>query len=524
MNNLERKDKIGHQDVPIGLPKQVKSLCPECKKVIDAEIYEEDGKIWMKKTCDEHGDIKDLIYGDAKLYKKAEKWGFPDPEGIKKPNVEFHDNCPNDCGLCSNHLSYACLSNVDLTNRCNLRCPICFANSNVAGYVYEPSYEQVVEILKNLYNTNKPGVDLQAIQFTGGEPTIHPRFVDIIKAAKDIGFAHIQVATNGILIGNSLEFAKKCKEAGLYTLYLQFDGLTDEVYKKTCGAPLLKVKKQAIENARKVGIRVVFVPTVVRGVNNDQVGDLFNFAMENSDVVTGVSYQPISFTGRYSEKERINQRYTLSDLAHDLEKQTNGIVKAYRDFYPLSITTPLSDFFKFFRKEKPINITCHTNCGLGTYVIVNFNEKPLKPVPLTEFIDVEGLTMDLYELNKKGGFKTFTQLKALNAMRKHFKKDKAPEGLTLVKFLKIFEGIGKGHVQEWKMVIIAGMHFQDCYNYNLDRIKRCVIHYGAPNGRIYPFCTINSGPFFRESIEKEFSIPLEEWKKKHGEDKLYKGD
>ena len=213
-------------------------------------------------------------------------------------------------------------------------------------------------------------------------------------------------------------------------------------------------------------------------------------------------------------------------MALDLEKQT-GWVNAHKDFYPLSFTTPLSDFFQYLRKEKPIRITCHTNCGLGTYVIINFNENPKVPIPLSRFIDVEGLTMDLYGLSRKGGFRTLTKIQALNALRKRFIKEKAPEGLSVIKFLNLFMGIGKGSIHEWKLIIVAGMHFQDCYDFNLDRIKRCVIHYAAPNGRIYPFCTYNSGPNYREGIEKKFSVSLEEWKKNKGgkyiDEGIYKG-
>ena len=197
------------QNVPIGLPKQIESLCPECGKIIPAKILERDGKVLMEKTCPDHGFIDDVVYGDADLYKKAERWTYEDGDGILNPQVTGAKVCPDDCGICDLHIGHAAVANLDLTNRCNLRCPICFANANVQGYVYEPTYEQVVEMLKMARNV-KP-VFPPAVQFSGGEPTIHPRFLDILKAARSLGFSHLQIASNGIRIAKSLEFAKQCE-------------------------------------------------------------------------------------------------------------------------------------------------------------------------------------------------------------------------------------------------------------------------------------------------------------------------
>jgi uncharacterized radical SAM superfamily Fe-S cluster-containing enzyme len=175
------------QNVPISLPKEVESLCPECGKMIRAAILERDGKVFMEKTCPDHGFVRDLVYSDAELYKKCERWTYEDADGILNPQVTGAKVCPDDCGLFGLHISPAILANIDLTNRCNLRCPICFANANVQGYVYEPTYEQVVEML-TMIRKMKP-VPPPAVQFSGGEPTIHPRFLDILRAARSMGFS-----------------------------------------------------------------------------------------------------------------------------------------------------------------------------------------------------------------------------------------------------------------------------------------------------------------------------------------------
>ena len=204
------------QPLQKGLPKTTTSLCPDCATVnkIEARIFEENGRVMMEKTCPEHGEFKDCISSDVKLYLKMEAWEFGDNTGFSNPANDkgAEASCPEDCGICSLHTSHSALANVDLTNRCNLTCPVCFANANAAGYLYEPDLDQVRTMLMALRN-ERP-VDGRVVQFSGGEPTLHPQFFEILAMARELGFTHLQAATNGILIGNSLEFAKKCKEVG----------------------------------------------------------------------------------------------------------------------------------------------------------------------------------------------------------------------------------------------------------------------------------------------------------------------
>ncbi|MBU1209506.1 MAG: radical SAM protein [Proteobacteria bacterium] len=508
------------QNVPIGLPKQVESLCPECRRLIPAKILERDGQVIMEKTCPDHGFVRDVVYSDAELYKKAERWTYEDGDRILNPQITGAKVCPDDCGVCDLHISHAAVANIDLTNRCNLRCPICFANANVQGYVYEPTYEQVLEMLamvRNIKPVFPPGV-----QFSGGEPTIHPRFLDILKATRAMGFSHLQIASNGIRIGKDLEFARKCKEAGLYTVYLQFDGTGDEVYQKTRGlSGLWELKVKAVENARESGLRIVLVPTIIKTINDHQVGNILQFTIDNSDVISGISYQPVAFTGRISVEERERQRYTLSDLAKDIESQT-GYLKAREDWYPLSVTSPFSKLLSAIWKYEVMKITSHADCGIGSYIFVNSQTKSVTPI--TKIIDIEGFTMDLNKLVKQkiSHIRALTALSAQRLLKKHFREEEAKDGMTPEICLELFQGVVDKEAQKrveliynWNMVLVGGMHFQDAYNYNVDRVKRCSIHYAAPNGRMYPFCTYNSGPVFREKIERQYSIPLEEWRQRH---------
>ena len=505
------------QKLQKGLPKNTQSLCPECGKVIAAREFEENGKVMMEKTCPEHGEFKDCIFSDVKLYLKMEEWEFGDLPGLENPanNKGAESKCPDDCGVCSLHTSHAALANVDLTNRCNLTCPVCFANANAAGYLYEPTMDEIRVMLKALRDTRP--IDSRVVQFSGGEPTIHPNFVEILAMAKEMGFTHIQAATNGILMANSLEFTQRCKAAGLSTIYLQFDGVSDDVYMKTRGEALFEKKMKVIEHCRAAQIKVVFVPTVVKGINDHQLGDILRVAIDNVDTVSGISWQPVSFTGRISRRELEEKRFTQADLAHALAEQT-GFIDAYNDWFPLSSVTPFSKLISAIEGRPVPTISAHPHCSSGTYLFVD--EKNRKAIPVTQFVDYPAMMQDVEELSRKkwtGLSKLYNGSKAWLDLKKHFKAELAPPGLTFEKFLNTIQGMtnkklgreGMDGTFTYRTLLCAAMHFMDHHNFDVERVKRCVIHYAAPNGKLYPFCTYNSGPTYREKIEKQFSIPFE---------------
>ncbi len=497
-----------------GLPKATQSVCPECLQVIDARLFQENGAVYMEKRCAAHGEFRDKIYSDARLYLKMEEWTFGDNRGLENPAVLNATRCPDDCGLCSLHTSHTVLSNVDLTNRCNLTCPVCFANANVQGYLYEPSFEQVTALLAGL-RAQRP-VPNRVVQFSGGEPTLYPRFHDVLRKATELGFTHIQAATNGISFAD-LEFAEKAKEAGLHTLYLQFDGTTDDVYLRTRGQRLMAAKLACIENCRSAGLKIVFVPTIVKGVNDHQIGDMIHFAIDNIDVVSGFSFQPVAFTGRINRRQLEAQRFTQSDLAHSVAEQT-GLTDTYNDWFPLSCTSPFSKLLSALQNFQRPNLTSHPHCAMGTYLYVD--PRTRTAVPITRFFEMGAMLRDIDLLARKAAgarVKMFSKISAWNSLHRHFKPQFAPPGLTFERFLQTLQGMtdhayGRGSGDgtfTYKTLLVAGMHFMDVYNYDISRVKRCVIHYTAPNGLVYPFCTYNSGPCFREKIEKQFSVPFD---------------
>jgi len=503
-----------------GLPKQTESLCPECGKIILATIFEKDGKVMMEKECPDHGKFTDVYWSDVDLYLKAETMAF-DGVGVTNPKIPDATVCPMDCGLCQLHLSHTSLANLDLTNRCNMKCPICFANANAAGYVYEPSYDEVVKMMQTLRD-ERP-VPCTAIQFAGGEPTIYPQFFDVVKKAKEMGFAQVQVATNGIKLANDPDFARKCSEAGLNTIYLQFDGLRDEIYMTARGRPMMEIKQKAIDNVRALDNppSIVLVPTIVKGINDDQVGPILEFALENRDIVRGVNYQPVAFTGRIDKEQREKERYTLTDMTRDIDNQTGYTTSD--DWYPVPVVAPISTFISAILGEDKVTFTAHPHCGLATYLFIQDGEV----IPITQFFDVKKLLDSLLDLTEKvegGKGKTMAKLKAFSILRKAIIKEKMPEGLSITKFLKTMQTVFSDQSKEglsefsWNMMFVGGMHFQDNYNYDIERVKRCVIHYVTPDERIIPFCAYNGGPVFRTEVEKKYSVPLEEWRKTRGKE------
>ncbi len=233
---------------------------------------------------------------------------------------------------------------VDLTNRCNMMCDPCFMDANQVGYVHELGWEEIQEVLDNAVKI-KPRRQL-SVQFSGGEPTMHPYFLDAIRYARKMGYNSVQAATNGIEFAKSKDFCKKAFEAGLRYAYLQFDGIGNDANSHRQVGNLFDVKLRAIENMHEAGIEIILVVTIVNNVNNDQVGAMVKFAMENPKKISFVAFQPVSFTGRDEDitpERRLRQRYTLSHLANDVSKQV-GRVEPTRDWFPISLISAFSAF------------------------------------------------------------------------------------------------------------------------------------------------------------------------------------
>ncbi|MDD1654731.1 MAG: radical SAM protein [Methanomicrobiales archaeon] len=486
------------------LLKRTSTLCPVCSKVIPAEITDEGGKVWLERTCPVHGHFRHIYWSDAAMYRRFDAFDAVG-NGVENPQKDGSpETCPANCGLCSHHHSGTLLANIDLTNRCNLNCDFCFVNARACGYVYEPTFDQVVEMLA-LLRAEKP-VPAPAVQFSGGEPTMRDDLVEIIRKAKELGFNQVQIATNGVRIGKDPEFTAALRGAGLSTVYLHFDGVTRET------DPFHEVHKRAIQVLDQVRLGTVLVPTIIKGRNDHQIGDIIRFAVEHISVVRGVNFQPVAFTGAAGEEDVERSRITIPELLKKMEEQMGGVIRA-DDFYPIPCVLPISDLVEAYRGVPQIRFTAHQHCGAATYAFVNEGEI----VPVNRLLDVDSFFAAVTKMSddlKKGGsinkYKTLiTGIKQMHdSVQKGEKGDTTQFwkmlGQALVK--QNFDALKEFH---WNALFIGVMHFMDRYNYDLGRVQRCCIHYATPDGRLIPFCSYNSGPVYREEVWRKYSRPLE---------------
>ncbi|TFF95191.1 radical SAM protein [Candidatus Thorarchaeota archaeon] len=494
---------------PKTLPYQTRSLCPDCLleenkvQVIDATIYEENGKVMMSKTCSLHGDFKELYWSDAEMFKRSMKYWYKSV-GIDNPRTEYKEGCPLDCGLCENHLAHTALGLIDVTNRCNLRCPICFANAAESGRVYEPTPEEVLEMMKNL-RRNLP-VACPAVQFAGGEPTVSDNLVQYVRWAKQLGFDHIMIATNGIRMAKSVQYLQDLKDAGLNTIYLQFDGVTERPYIEARNRDLRPIKDKVLDHCRTIGLDgVVLVPTIVRGLNDQELGDIVRYSIDNRDIVRCINFQPVSITGRIDYEERQKMRITLPDAIKGIEEQTDGLVTV-DDWYPVASMLGVGRALGLMKHVPTVELHSHFACGMATFLFV---EDDGTIYPITDVVNIEALIEtlgDVCDLYANGSrlADLRAKLKLLGFLR-HIKKKNFMRPI-ITSFLK--KGSYSSLAAFMHRVIMLGMmHFQDPFNIDLERVQHCTINYAVPDGRIIPFCTYNT--VHRESVESQFSKPLE---------------
>jgi uncharacterized radical SAM superfamily Fe-S cluster-containing enzyme len=486
------------------------SICPTCYnegtiKKIRAEIIEEDGKVYITKTCDKHGSFKDIYFGDSSLYKKWMKYLVT---GTESPDVKTKVlGIP---ALYTKHLSQSVLTNLLVTNRCDLRCSYCFMNAGASGSVYEPSLEEIRKLIDQARNERPMGS--KAIQITGGEPTIRDDILDIVRISKEAGFSHIQVNTNGMKLAESVEFCQQLKDAKVNTIYMSFDGVTKETNS------WIDKNKQAIENLRKVNLKCVLVPVLIGDRNVHETGKIVRFALDNMDIVRGVNFQPISFCGRVvklKDDKRMKQRVDYVRMMAEIEKEFDGKISR-DDFYPVPFVYPVSKLIELLKGETQVEFTAHPGCGGATYLFVDDKGDP---IPVTRFIDVERLMKFIDKHSElTGPFKKIRIASAfLRKVDDFVDYEKAPHGFDLKKLLKD-AAIGGSYDSlrgfHYKSLFIGSMWFQDPYNLNVDRLKRCVIHYTTPEG-IVPFCSYN-GLAIGDKIRDKYGLPIAEWEKQTG--------
>src|SRR3954464_8996614 len=550
---------------PLGRPRQTDSLCPNCvrearqaivdgkqdyksllnEKVgeIKATITEKDGKIVNIKDCPIHGHFEDVMAIDPAFFKHLEET-FPGSDIRSHADEKLHNH-----GSSTIKYGRGSVLTIDLTNRCNMMCDPCFMDANQVGFVHELTWDEIKTMLDNAI-TLKPKRQM-SVQFSGGEPTMSPYFLDAVRYAKKVGYNSVQAATNGIEFAKSKEFARAAFEAGLRYAYLQFDGIGNAANWDRLVGNLFDVKLRTIENLWSAGVDIVPGSTIVNGINNEQVGRVVQFALDNPKKINFLSFQPVSFTGRDEEvsvERREAQRYTLSHLAHDVKNQT-GLGEPIRDWFPISFMGTFTDWADVVHgPDAPwgqLTCGCHPNCGIGMAGMIDKETK--EAVPVKAFLPAEQLPKDVAQVNDAGRGKKLSVLGMTLAVMRNYDPFKAPTHFKLTDLLKKFDktfgatkkaqaggygrvegdrtadDIAKRRADRWNFLFIAGMWFQDLFNYDFRRTEMCIIPYATQQGEI-SFCAYNTGIGWRNIIEKmHMTATLTKWYEEHGRHEIFAG-
>lgn len=451
-SRIGKTSDVFERAAPTQILSQTESVCPECLVRIPAARVVRDGDVYLEKDCPDHGHFKTIIWRGADSFKNWVKPKFP--SFPKNPTTEVKDGCPYDCGLCADHRQHTCSVLLEVTQRCDLHCPVCFADAGNAQSVDLPMTE-IAAWYERLMAQGGPF----NVQLSGGEPCVRDDLPEIIRLGRSYGFTFFQVNTNGLRLARDPDYLAELKAAGLSTVFLQFDGTRDEIYKTVRGRNLFEKKMAAIENCTKQGVGVVLVPTLIPNVNTNDIGNIIRLALEHMPIVRGVHFQPVSYFGRYPETPADDARITIPETLREIEAQTGGMIRA-DVFCPPGCENALCSFhgnFVLMPNGDLKAITQHKEDACGC-----------KPIVAEE-----------------GAART----RAFVAQNWS-----AP---ALVAELPVFGGPSLG---EWDIFLerkrthsffVSGMAFQDAWNLDLERLRDCCIHIASPDGRLVPFCAYN---------------------------------
>lgn len=538
---------------PLGFPRETDSLCPRCvpelrREIVEghanvdivlkenpgqlkAQLVEENGRILIRKTCEKHGAFEDVLSTYPAFTRRIESLFFGrDFQSIQDEKIHRH-------GASDIKYGRGTVLTVDLTNRCNMMCTPCFTDANQVGYVHEPDLEEIKAILDRAVSF-KPRRQI-IILFSGGEPTLSPHFLEAVAHAQKIGFYRILAATNGIRFAQSEEFTRQARAAGLHGTYLQFDGTSNEKNQHRGVKNLFDVKVQAIENMARVGMKTTLVTTVINTVNNDTLGSIVDFAIHNVDKVQTVVFQPVSFTGRdegIDDESRSVRRYTLSQMAEDLKLQLTGKLEPMRDWFPLSTYSAFTTVMDVLQGPDASwgwsACNCHPNCGVFTLLVVN--RRTHEWIPLFDFFNYERFMRDVTVITDTARGKLLTEGQLALAILRNYRADKAPKGFPVSQIINLFRPTSekadsdrndrmktRSQSDEWRVLCVEGMWFQDLWTYDFRRTEMCVIPYGTEEGEI-SFCAYNTGIGWRQIVEnKHQSASVAEWYRKKGRHEIY---
>ena len=450
------------------------SICSTCLRRVDAKIVFQDGGVWMLKRCARHGAERVLLADDIDYYKRAREVFVKTPEQVRRPNTPVKYGCPYDCGICPDHEQHGCTLLIEVTDNCNLRCPTCYAASGPERQTHR-SLEQIERML-DLGVRNEDEADV--VQISGGEPTVHPRFFEILDAAKRRPIRHLMVNTNGIRIAREPGFAERLKGYEPdFELYLQFDSFRRDALEILRGADLRAVHAQAIDILNELNLSTTLVVTVRRGVNDDELGELVEFAARQR-CVRGVTFQPVQAAGRLEGYEggfsRSRDRLTLTEVRRRILEQTD-----------------------LFEPEDIIPVPCHADAVAMAYALRVGDEM----VPLTGLVDPEVLMeAGRNTISYEGDAALRSTLFELFSTR-HSPRSQAG---ALTDFLGAAGATQPGYESSFRVLIVQ---FIDAHSFDLRSIRKTCVHIVHPDGeRVIPFDTYNL--FYRDDLERRVLGPI----------------
>lgn len=436
-----------------------KTFCDKCEKLVDGKIIFHNNAVFILKNCPEHGQYMELLEEDIDYHLTKPK--FDKPGSITSPDTVLNQGCPFDCGLCPSHDQHSCIGVIEITKRCNLRCPFCYANGGDGKDLKLKNIEAMMDFYQHCENN-----DAEILQISGGEPTLHPDMFKIIEMAKEKGFKYVMLNTNGLKIAEDENYAQKLAEyKGGFEVYLQFDGLKDEIYKKLRGRALADIKQRAVRNLKKYGVPVTLVCSVANGINDKDLGEIIVYGM-NEDCVRGVNFQPIAFFGRTAgEVDKL--RITVSGILNRIEKQTNELLLK-NDFMPLP---------------------CNVERVALTYLIKN--EKNFIPI-------TRGKDMSEYrdKINNTFMFNLEDTLRDFKDIDINFGLADCCDLVRDIRSLIPFGFIKKSKIEKMKFVDentfrISISSFIDIYNFDMKSLQKECVHIITPDFKRIPFSSYN---------------------------------
>jgi uncharacterized radical SAM superfamily Fe-S cluster-containing enzyme len=447
------------------------SICPACRQLLDAEVLARDGRVYLRKRCAAHGEFEALVYGDAERYLEIQRYNKPGERPLRL-QTEVVEGCPHDCGICPEHKQHSCLGIIEVNTGCNLDCPICFAGS---GTGHQPdgfalSLDQVERMLDAFVAAEG---EPEAIQLSGGEPSIHPQILDMLAAAKARGIKLVMLNTNGIRLARDPRFAPALADIGVH-VYLQFDGFKDSTERAIRGKRLQDEKRRALDRCAAAGVGVSLAAAVERGINDDELGAIVRFGVEHP-AVSGVFFQPVTHSGRFLDFDPL-RRLTNSDVIGAIARQ-------------------LPDWF---REDDFVPVPCCSpTCRSATYALYDGEDL----VPLPRLVDVDDY-LDYVTNRAVPDLEIRTALEGLFSASAAGGTERTSERLECV-------ACGVGLPAELQQVAAKGFmvvvqDFQDPYTLDVRKLRKCCVAEIVPDGRLIPFCAYNSVGY-REQVRAQLS-------------------